>query len=374
MTEATRPLRKTPLFNWHKAHGARLLPFAGYEMPIQYKGVIPEHEAVRQRAGLFDVSHMGVARVSGSRARAFLEGALTRKLSDLQPGQARYSLLCREDGGTVDDLIVYCFRDDEFWLVLNASNKEKDLAYLGALPGSHEVRLEALFEDLSLFALQGPQAPVILEKLGLKNAAQVAPFSFIEAELGGIHVQVAFTGYTGEAGCEIFVAADRSLELWTKILAVGAPLGLEACGLAARDTLRLEMGYSLYGHELLDSINPVEAGLSWAVDWDKTFVGSAALAKARTTATRKLVALKNTSRQAPRADMRVFDAAGRDCGYVTSGSFAPSLGHAIALALVEKSSEAPYSIEIRNQKVPFESTRRPFYRRDPAAVPLKTAR
>jgi aminomethyltransferase len=350
-------LRKTALWAWHKEAGARLVPFAGYEMPVQYQGVIQEHEHVRRHAGIFDVAHMGVASVKGLRAREFLDRAVTRDLSKLEPGKAAYTLLCREDGGTVDDLIVYAVGPEEFWLVLNASNKEKDLRHLGSLPDSHEVRIQAHFEDISLIALQGPESLSILEKLGMKDAAIHKPFTFLETSLADLPVRVAFTGYTGEKGCEIFVASDEALALWKALLDAGA----RPCGLAARDTLRLEMGYSLYGHELLDSINPVEAGLSWAIGWKKpAFMGKDALERSKAAPKRKLVALENDGKQAPRAEMPVIDARGVQVGYVTSGSFSPTLGHAIALALVSADSQEPYSVAIRDKHVPFRTTTRPF--------------
>ncbi len=339
-----------------------MAPFAGYEMPIQYSGVMQEHQFVRTQAGIFDVAHMGVASVKGAQARAFLDQAVTRDLSKLEPGRAAYALLCHENGGTVDDLIVYAIGPDEFWLVLNAGNKEKDLRHLGSLPDSHNVRIQAHFEEISLIALQGPESVSVLEKLGMKDASAHKPFSFMESSLAGIPVRVAFTGYTGEKGCEIFVPTDEALPLWKALLDAGA----RPCGLAARDTLRLEMGYSLYGHELLDNIDPVEAGLSWAIGWKKnSFVGKTALEASKAAPKRKLIALLNDGKQAPRAEMDVFDGSGQKVGYVTSGSFAPSLGHAVALALVSQNSTEPYTVAIRDKQIPFRVTQRPF-RKTPA--------
>jgi aminomethyltransferase len=356
-------LKQTPLWNWHHSQKARMAEFAGYEMPIQYAGVVAEHESVRKAAGLFDVSHMGLLRLEGVRAVDLLDIALTRNVRKLKAGRAQYGLLCNEQGNTLDDVIVYCSSPTEFYIVFNASNKHKDLAHLNGIMISLQVRMEALFDEASIFALQGPRSKEILARAGF-DASGCRPFDFRSAELVGVPVQLAFTGYTGEDGCEIFVSNERALEVWQALMDLGADLGLKPCGLAARDTLRLEMGYSLYGHELSERINPIEAGLNWAVDFNKgDFIGLHELKKAQEAPARKLQPLKHPGKQAPRAGMRVFDAQGVDVGLITSGSFAPSLGHAIGLALVANHSEAPYSVEIRNQKIPFESTERPFYKR-----------
>ena len=356
-------LKQTPLWNWHIQHKARMLEFAGYDMPIQYTGVVDEHEAVRNAAGLFDVSHMGLLRLEGARAVDLLDISLTRNIRKLKSGRAQYALLCNERGGTIDDVIVYCVSATEFYVVFNASNKLKDFQHLNGIMLSQQVRMEALFDEASIFALQGPKSFEILTLAGF-DASGCRPFDFKSAELFGISVQLAFTGYTGEKGCEIFVSNERAAELWIHLMAKGAPLGLKPCGLAARDTLRLEMGYSLYGHELSDDINPIEAGLAWAVDLNKEdFIGRAPLRSATERPQRQLLALKNASKQAPRAGMRVFDRLGTDVGFITSGSLAPSLGHVIGLALVKADAEEPLSVEIRNQKIPFETTQRPFYKK-----------
>jgi aminomethyltransferase len=341
-----------------------MAPFAGYEMPIQYKGVIEEHQAVREHAGLFDVSHMGLLRLEGARSVDLLNLALTRDMNKLKEGRAVYALMCQESGGTIDDLIVYRASALEFYLVLNASNKHIDFDHLNGLEIALQVRFEVLFDQACIFALQGPKAFDILNACGCKTEI-VRPFDFIKAELCGIPVQIAFTGYTGEKGCEIFVSNESAVSLWTQLLEKGASHGIKPCGLASRDSLRLEMGYSLYGHELSESINPIEAGLSWAVDFGKEdFIGKDALERANVLAKKKIVALKSNSKQAPRAGMKVFDSEDREVGHITSGSFAPSLGHSIGLALVQASCEGPYKVEIRNQKIPFESTSRPFYKKN----------
>jgi len=364
MSEAMEKLKKTPLCEEHKSLGGRMVPFAGYEMPVQYPtGVIQEHMAVRQNAGLCDVSHMGVATFSGPTVRDFLNRAITRDISKLEAGKAAYTILCYPDGGTVDDLIVYCESNEKFFLVLNASNKEKDLAYFKSLAGANAIEMKDHFETMSLLALQGPKSAQILRELGADTNLD-SPFSFFETKLAGISVRIAETGYTGEAGCEIFVESQNAVKLWKLLLEAGTKHGLKPSGLAARDTLRTEMGYSLYGHELSDKINPIEAGLSWAVSLNKgEFAGREALLVAKEKPKRKLVSLKNNSKQAPRPEMRVFDASGKEVGFITSGTFAPSLNYAIGLALVDANSTPPYKVNIRNSPVEFELTKRPFYRR-----------
>lgn len=355
-------LKKTSLWDEHVALKARMVPFAGYHMPVQYQGVIPEHEATRQHVSLCDVSHMGIARAEGPEARKFINYALAKDVTALKPGHALYTVLCRANGNTVDDLIVYCEGEEKFFFVLNASNKEKDLNYLRELAKNFAVKLEDDFEKLSLLALQGPKSEALLQKMGLKEPLSPA-FTFFRTELAGIPVLISRTGYTGEVGCEIAVANAQAPTLWKKLLSVGESFGIKPCGLAARDTLRTEMGYSLYGHEITEEINPVEAGLGWVLSLNKDFVGREALQKAKAQPQRKLVALKNNSKQAPRPDMKVQDATGQVVGFITSGTFAPSLGHAIGLALVTTTSQAPYSVVIRDQAVPFEITKRPFYQR-----------
>jgi len=353
-------LRRTSLWPCHAKLGARMMPFSGYDMPVQYSGLIDEHQAVRQAAGLFDVAHMGVAKVEGSQARVFLDAACTRSFKSLAPGRAAYTLLCRENGGTVDDLIVYCERDDLFWLVLNAGNKEKDVEYLQALRTGFDARLSGPLDEWSLLALQGPKSELVLRALGWAQDWP-KPFSFVNARLAGVEVKIAFTGYTGETGCEIFVPSGRAAELWEVILESGRPFGLKPAGLGARDTLRTEMGYSLYGHELSETINPIEAGLSWAVSFDKDFKGKEALLRAKAEPRRRLVALRTASRQAPRNEMNVVDADGRAIGVVTSGTYAPSLGYAVGLALVDADATGPFFVDIRGKREPFEVAKRPFY-------------
>jgi aminomethyltransferase len=354
--ESQNSLKKTALWAEHHKLGARMVPFSGYDMPVQYKSVLVEHQAVRQAAGIFDVSHMGLSAFKAPGILQAVNKIITRDISNLEVGQGAYSLLCRDSGFCVDDLILYRTAEDELLFVFNASNKEKDFAYLTGLLKDIPLEAAAPSDADALIALQGPKVPALLKSLGLGEWPK--PFSVLNFSAQGIPCRLLFTGYTGEVGCEIAVKSSEAPALWRLLLEKGA----EPCGLGARDTLRLEMGYSLYGHELSEEINPLEAGLSWAVNLKKeAFVGREALLRYKEAPRRKLIALKNESKQAPRGEMRVFDATGRDVGFVTSGSLAPSLGHAIGLALVETSSQPPYTVNIREKKIPFEETKRPFY-------------
>jgi aminomethyltransferase len=361
-TEQTS-LKKTSLWDEHKKLGARFVPFSGYDMPVQYTaGVLKEHQAVRQFAGLFDVSHMGVSFFRGPQILQALNALITRDISNLAIGQGAYTLLCRENGGTVDDLIVYRSAEEEIVLVFNASNKEKDFQYLSSyLSKNKSFELEAPSNKWSLIAFQGPKVPEYFQKLALSQWP--SNFSVVDFKVDNIPIKIFSTGYTGELGCEILVESSLAPKIWSRLL--GLDPQIMPCGLGARDTLRLEMGYSLYGHELEENINPIEAGLSWAVNLKKEkFLGKEALLAAKNSPQKKLIALKNFSKQAPRAGMSVYDSTNKQVGSITSGSYAPSLSYAIGLALVDFNSSAPYSILIRDQKIPFELTQRPFYKPD----------
>ncbi|MBP7845537.1 MAG: glycine cleavage system aminomethyltransferase GcvT [Proteobacteria bacterium] len=355
-------LKKSPLWNEHQKLGARFVPFSGYDMPVQYQGVLVEHQAVREKAGLFDVSHMGVSIFSGPNILEKINTIITRDVSQLAVGKGAYTLLCRDNGYCVDDLILYRIENEKILFVFNASNKEKDFEYIQSKLKGNDFKATPPSEDWALIALQGPSSVKILKDLGLKSWPET--FSVIEHSISGISCTLLFTGYTGELGCEICVKSQDAAKLWNELLKSGKNEGLIACGLGARDTLRLEMGYSLYGHEISEEINPLEAGLSWAVNFSKeNFIGKEALLTYKNSPKRKLIALKNNSKQAPRGEMRVYDATGREVGFITSGSLAPSLGHAIGLALVSTDSNAPYSVGIRDKKIPFDLTKRPFYKK-----------
>jgi aminomethyltransferase len=337
-------LRRTPLHERHQAHGARLVPFAGWEMPVQYEGVIPEHRAVRTDCGVFDVSHMGELEVEGPKAHEFLQAMLANDLDRIQPGQAQYTLLTNERGGIVDDLIAYRRRDDSYLLVVNASNVETDHGVLG------EAR--DVSEEWALLAVQGPEA---LERLGV----EVAPFTFRVDDVLGVRCLVAGTGYTGERGCELGCDPEDAPRLWDAILA----RGVVPCGLGARDTLRLEVCYPLHGNDISPDRTPIEAGLAWACALDKDFTGVEVLRRQKEEGpSEKLIAFVMEDKGIPRQGMRVDDD-----GEVTSGTLSPSLGAAIGMAYVDASLAEPgteLTIDLRGRPRRARIVKKPFYKRE----------
>lgn len=355
-------MKKTELYDEHVAAGARIVDFAGYAMPVQYQGVIAEHQAVRNQVGVFDVSHMGWLTIEGRDVASNINDLFTKDLTPLTSHQALYSLLCNEEGGTIDDLILYKESNEKFHMVLNASNKEKDLAHIQKhlkLKNSNLV-ITPHFDEVSIFAVQGPRALDLFKKLGCALNYQF--MSFGNWSIFGHQTYLAFTGYTGEIGAEWIVPNAIAKKVWAELLRVGQEFGLVPCGLAARDTLRTEMGYSLYGHELNEDISPLTAGLSWAISWNKVdFVGKTALLNEKASPTRKLVSLKSSSKRAARPGAKLHDSSGRECGFVTSGTFSPSLGYSIAMAIVDRVSDGPYYVPFREDKLLFEITKRPFY-------------
>jgi aminomethyltransferase len=350
----------SPLHDRHVALGAKLADFSGWSMPIEYAGggVIAEHTAVRTAAGLFDVSHLGTATVRGPGAAAFVDGCLTNDLSRIGPGQAQYTLCCLEDGGVVDDLIVYLHGPDDVLLVPNAANAADVLARLTA-EAPDGVQITDRHADVAVLAVQGPRSPQVLQAVGL--AAELPYMSFTGGE-----VTVCRTGYTGEHGYELLVAAERAGELWDALLAAGEPEGLRPCGLGARDTLRTEMGYPLHGHELSREITPNQARSGWAVGWRKPrFWGrEALLAEKEAGPARLLWGLRATGRGIPRPGMAVLDGVGARIGEVTSGTFSPTLKVGIGLALLDTAAGvaegAEVSVDVRGRPQPAEVVRPPF--------------
>lgn len=360
-------MKKTPLNQVHRQLGARMVDFGGWDMPVQYSGVIAEHMAVRTTAGLFDVSHMGEIEVAGAQAFDFLQYATTNDLSVLADGQVQYTALCYETGGVVDDLTLYRFAADRYLLCVNASNSDKDFAWL------QDLLKKSDFSDLNLInrsaeyaqlALQGPVAANILAKLTSTDLSAIKFYRFTEGEVAGIKTIISRTGYTGEDGFELYCAAADGVQLWQELMSVGKSLGLEPIGLGARDTLRLEKAYALYGHEITAEIMPIEARLGWITKLKKgNFVGRDAMLKAKEAGlSRKLIALTLTTSGVPREGYPVF-CEGGEVGYVTSGTMSPSLKKGIALALVETASadsDQPLAIGIRNRQVLAERTALPF--------------
>jgi aminomethyltransferase len=363
--------RTSPLHDRHVAAGAKLADFGGWSMPIEYAGggVLAEHEAVRTRVGLFDVSHLGTATVRGPGAAAFVDSCLTNDLSRIGPGQAQYTMCCLPDGdpragGVVDDLIVYLHGPDDVLLVPNAANAAEVVTRLtDAAPAG--VTVTDRHTEVAVLAVQGPRSPQLLAFLGLPG--ELPYMSFVTGVGGGsAEVTVCRTGYTGEHGYELLVAADRAGELWDVLVETGQDEGLRLCGLGARDTLRTEMGYPLHGHELSTEITPVQARAGWAVGWRKpAFWGrQALLAEKEAGPARLLWGLRATGRGIPRPGMAVLDADGARVGEVTSGTFSPSLRTGIALALLDTASGvgegSELAVDVRGRPQPVQVVRPPF--------------
>ncbi|HZR83153.1 MAG TPA: glycine cleavage system aminomethyltransferase GcvT [Candidatus Binatia bacterium] len=359
-------MRRTPLYESHKRAGARFVEFGGWEMPVQYRGILAEHAAVRTQAGLFDVSHMGEIEVSGTGALALCQEIATNDAARLAVGQAQYTLWCDETGGTIDDTILYRTGDDRYFFCVNASNAPTCSAWIAERArGRRDVAVRDASDETALLALQGPNAAAIAERAGAPELRALPRFACTRATVAGVACTAARTGYTGEDGFELFARATDAVALWDALLEAGAPLGLEPIGLGARDTLRLEAGLPLYGHELSREISPLEAGVGWAVKLEKgDFVGAAALARAkREGLARRLVGLEIVDAGIARADHPVL-AGDERVGAVTSGTKSPTLGVAIALALVRREAlDAALAVEVRGRRLSAKRVALPFYRR-----------
>jgi aminomethyltransferase len=372
MTESeTTPtsLKRTPLFEQHRQLGARLVEFGGWKMPVQYSGILEEHAAVRQRAGLFDVSHMGEFRVEGAGALDLLQSWVPNNVARLAINQALYTQICRPDGGTLDDLIIYRLGDERYMVVVNAGTADKDWAWLGEhAAGKAGFTFANESAETGLLALQGPLAEHILQPLTDTPLGEIGFYHCAPGVVAGIPALISRTGYTGEDGFELYVAAAETPAMWQALLDAGAPHGLLPAGLGARDTLRLEAGYCLYDHELTEQITPLEAGLGWTVKLDKgvDFVGREALAREKQEGLRrKLVGIELRDRGVARAGYAIVQG-GERIGEVTSGTHSPTLQRPIALGYVPPEHAAPgteIAIEIRGKAVPAAIVPLPFYRR-----------
>ena len=364
MSEA---LRETPLADEHRGLGARLVPFAGWRMPVQYEGIKKEHEAVRERAGLFDVSHMGEILVEGASALAAVDRLVTNDVGKLPVGRALYTVCCNEDGFILDDLIVYRLEDEKVLVVCNASNREKIVAHFAA-----NLPLETPWNDVSdgwaLLALQGPNAGAIMKALGAPDSlTSLAKFAVTEANVAGVDLWAARTGYTGEDGFELFCASDDAVTLWRAILDAGQTHGLQPVGLGARDTLRLEAKLMLYGNDIDEQTHPFEAGLGWVVKLEAgDFIGREALKAIKAAGfERKLVGFEMTGRGIARHGYPIL-AGGEVVGEVTSGSPGPTVGRNIGLGYVPKALGkvgTELGIEIRGKQVGAVVVTTPFYKR-----------
>lgn len=360
---STATLKRTPLYDRHLARGAKMVAFAGYEMPIQYAGIVSEHRAVREKAGLFDLSHMGEFYFTGSGAGDAIDRLVSSDIAGLAVGQARYGLLTNEKGTIVDDVIVYRLAPDRWMMVVNAANITKDAAHVRAHV-AHGVRFDDGSDQTALIAIQGPKAEAILARLA-PGVRGLVPFGVIDAKVAGGDAVIARTGYTGEDGFEVFVRNELAAKVWDALLDAGRDDGVAPIGLGARDTLRLESRFSLYGNEIDETTGPIEAGLGWTCKLDKDFLGRDVIAKAKEAGpTRRIAGLVVDGGVARHGYPVVSD--GREVGTVTSGTFGPTVGKNIALAYVPvelAKTGTRLAVRIRDKDVPATVVKTPFYKR-----------
>src|SRR5262245_40258256 len=371
----TSALARTPLFDWHVAHSGRMVDFAGWDMPVQYSSITAEHQGTRTAAGVFDISHMGRLQFLGPEAARFLDAVVTRRVADMRPGQIRYALVCNDKGGILDDVLVYRLpinepADDDtptFQVVVNASNRVKIVDWCQRRIPDFATKLADVTTDTAMIAVQGPQALRLLQPLIDRDLAAMRYYHGDYGQIAGRDCYISRTGYTGEDGCEIIVSAGTALDAWGRLIAAGASLGAEPVGLGARDTLRLEAAMPLYGHELTEQINPIMAGLSFAVNLaEREFVGRGALEQiARDASQLVRVGLQLDGKRVPRQGAAVLM---RDepVGEVTSGTFSPTFDRPIAMAYVRPSAQAAgtrLAVDIRGTHHPAVVVPLPFYER-----------
>lgn len=358
--------KKTALYDEHVRLKGRMVEFGGWDMPVQYEGLAAEHEACRTKAGLFDVSHMGEVRVRGTGALDYLNRLVTNNVGRIKDGQAQYTVMCYEHGGCVDDLIIHRVSEADYFICVNASNTDKDFAWMKS-QAPRLLSVENVSAEYTQIAIQGRSAQEILQKLTSAPLPEIKYYWFRQDRVVGEPAFIARTGYTGEDGFEVYVSWNSGPRVWNAILEAGAPFGIKPCGLGARDTLRTEMKYPLYGHEIDEDLNPLEAGLGWVVKLDKPdFIGKTALVKLKEGGLRRaLVGLRSQGKAIPRQGYLVeFD--GKTTGVVTSGTLSPSLKVGIAVAYVEKQYSdigTRVDVVVRDQRVPHEVVETPFYRR-----------
>lgn len=360
-------MKNTALTHIHEQLGAKMVPFAGYNMPVQYEGVNAEHETVRNGVGVFDVSHMGEFLLTGPKALDLIQKISSNDASTLTIGRAQYSCMPNANGGIIDDLIIYKIKDEQYLLVVNASNIEKDWNWITS-HNDMDVEMRDLSEDYSLLAIQGPKAVEAMQSLTSVDLSQIKYYHFEVADFAGIeHVIISATGYTGSGGFEIYCKNSEVEQVWNKVFEAGAAFGIKPIGLAARDTLRLEMGFCLYGNDIDDITSPLEAGLGWITKFTKDFVNSENLKKQKEEGvSRKLVAFELLERGIPRHDYEIVDANGNVIGKVTSGTQSPSLNKAIGLGYVPTALASEGSeiyIRIRNKDIKAEVVKLPFYKK-----------
>ena len=359
-------MKKTALYNKHVELGAKMVPFAGYQMPVQYSGVNAEHINVRDNVGVFDVSHMGEFIVSGENALNLIQKISSNDASKLFPGRAQYSYLPNDNGGVVDDLIIYMISEEKYLLVVNASNIEKDWNWINK-HNDVGAELENISDQMSLLAVQGPKAVDLLQELTKIDLNDIKFYHFVQGEIAGIdNVIISATGYTGSGGFELYVNNNVAERLWDEILKAGVPFNIEPAGLAARDTLRLEMGYCLYGNDIDDKTSPISAGLGWVTKFTKSFVGDQILINQKENGVdKKLVAFKLLDRGIPRKDYLIVDENQNEIGIVTSGTMGPSVKLSIGLGYVKSEFSSIGStiyLSIRNKFIAAEIVKLPFFK------------
>ena len=360
-------MKDTELSKTHEALGAKMVPFAGYNMPVSYEGVNIEHETVRNAVGVFDVSHMGEFLISGPTALDLIQKVTSNDASKLNIGKAQYSCLPNETGGIVDDLIVYRIKEEQYLLVVNAANIQKDWEHISKYNVEFNAEIRDISKNYSLLAIQGPKAVEAMQSLSSVDLAKIKFYNFVVADFAGIdYVIISATGYTGSGGFEIYCKNEEVKQVWDKVLEAGADFGIKPIGLAARDTLRLEMGYCLYGNDIDDTTSPFEAGLGWITKFTKDFVNREELEKEKARGPeRKLVAFELDDRGIPRQGYDIVDGQGKKIGNVTSGTMSPSLGKGIGLGYVPtifSEVGSKINIQIRKNAVPATVVKLPFYK------------
>ena len=363
-------LKRTPLYQWHLEHGAHMVQFAGFEMPLYYSSIKEEHLAVREKAGLFDISHMGEFLIYGPEAFEFLQYVTTNDVSRLTKGQAQYTLILNEVGGIIDDAILYRLDDDRFMIVVNAANTEKDFNWLSHLANKFNVHLEDVSEQMALIAVQGPEAQNILKKLVDVDLSQIPYYRFVVGAVAGFpNIIISNTGYTGSGGFELYMAPAYAKYVWEELLYEGRDNGLVPVGLGARDTLRLEMGYRLYGNDMDESTTPLEAGLNWVVHYNKDFIGKEALLKQKDEGVlRKLRGFIVEGRLIPRKGYEIVNNGEQVVGTVTSGGFGYSINKVIGLGYINSDSlknKDSLFIKAKNRMAEITIIKLPFYKESP---------
>ena len=359
-------MKQVALSQIHKALGAKMVPFAGFSMPVQYEGVNIEHETVRNNVGVFDVSHMGEFLIEGPNALDLIQKVCSNDASILNVGKAQYSCMPNATGGIVDDLIIYRIKEETYLLVVNASNIEKDWNWISS-KNHIGATMKNISDDYSLLAIQGPKAVEAMQKLSSVDLSTIKFYNFEIADFAGIdHVIISATGYTGSGGFEIYCKNSEVEQIWNKVFEAGKKFGIKPVGLAARDTLRLEMGYCLYGNDIDDTTSPIEAGLGWITKFTKSFTNCEKLQKQKENGVdRKLVGFELNERGIPRKDYPILDATGKTIGVVTSGTMAPTVGKGLGMGYVSVASSKVGNevfIQIRKKNIPATVVKLPFYK------------